>query len=409
MYLSNKRLNMNKHKRRGNPIRIFLLVILIGVGIYVNQVVIADVPPLFIPTPTPTRAPESFVTDAQALENEGKLSQAIDAYRQAILADLTNTGNYISLARLLIYLGRYDEALEQASNALLINENNAMAYALRGWAQGLSGDYLNGTASLKRAIELDPNNHVPYAYIAEVYGLQYESNTTIIGVIDNAIANSIKARDLSPNSLETHRARGYIQELVGSYGEAVQEYAAAVAINKYIPELYMRLGRVYYYPDVAEYDLAVEAFTEADLLNPSDPLPDVYLSRVYQTQGSYATAIQYAEKAIVDDPYDPYLYGNLGVLYYRNFEYPNAIEMLRLVIRGGTSEAGVTVEALPLDYGTISQYYQIYGLALARTDECSEALQISEALLKNVGGDEITVYNAGEIVNICTGISQEEE
>jgi tetratricopeptide (TPR) repeat protein len=408
MYLSNKRLNMNKRKRRGNPIRILLLVILIGVGIYVNQVVIADVPPLFIPTPTPTRAPESFVTDAQALENEGKLSQAIEAYRQAILADSTNTGNYISLARLLIYLGRYDEAVEQASNALLINENNAMAYALRGWAQGLSGDYLNGTASLKRAIELDPNNHVPYAYIAEVYGLQYESNTAIIGVIDNAISNSIKARDLSPNSLETHRARGYILELVGSYGEAVQEYAAAVAINKYIPELYMRLGRVYYYPDVAEYDLAVEAFTEADLLNPSDPLPDVYLSRVYQTQGSYATAIQYAEKAIVDDPNDPYLYGNLGVLYYRNFEYPNAIEMLRLVIRGGTSEAGVTVEALPLDYGTISQYYQIYGLALARSDECSEALQISEALLKNVSGDEITVYNAGEIVNICTGVSEEE-
>ncbi len=408
MYLSNKRLNMNKHKRRGNPIRILLLVVLIGVGIYLNQVVIADVPPLFISTPTATRAPESFVTDAQTLENEGKISQAIEAYKQAILADSMNTGNYISLARLLIYLNRYDEALEQASNALLINENNAMAYALRGWAQGLSGDYLNGTASLKRAIELDPNNHIPYAYIAEVYGLQYESNTAIIGVIDNAISNSIKARDLSPNSLETHRARGYIQELVGSYGEAVQEYAAAIAINKYIPELYMRLGRVYYYPDVAEYDLAVQAFTEADLLNPSDPLPDIYLSKVYQTQGSYATAIQYAEKAIVDDPEDPYLYGNLGVLYYRNYEYPNAIEILRLVIRGGTSESGVTVEPLPLDYGTISQYYQIYGLSLARVDECTEALQISEALLKNVGGDEITVYNAGEIVNICAGISEEE-
>lgn len=408
MYLSNKRLNMNKHKRRGNPIRILLLVVLIGVGIYLNQVVIADVPPLFISTPTATRAPESFVIDAQTLENEGKISQAIEAYKQAILADSMNTGNYISLARLLIYLNRYDEALEQASNALLINENNAMAYALRGWAQGLSGDYLNGTASLKRAIELDPNNHIPYAYIAEVYGLQYESNTAIIGVIDNAISNSIKARDLSPNSLETHRARGYIQELVGSYGEAVQEYAAAIAINKYIPELYMRLGRVYYYPDVAEYDLAVQAFTEADLLNPSDPLPDIYLSKVYQTQGSYATAIQYAEKAIVDDPEDPYLYGNLGVLYYRNYEYPNAIEMLRLVIRGGTSESGVTVEPLPLDYGTISQYYQIYGLSLARVDECTEALQISEALLKNVGGDEITVYNAGEIVNICAGISEEE-
>jgi len=403
MYLSNKRLKMNKRGRRGNPIRILLLIVLIGIGIYVNQVVIADVPPLFIPTSTPTRAPESYVTDAQALENDGKLSQAIDAYEQAILVDPMNTGNYISQARLLVYLNRYDEAIEAASNALLINENNAMAYAIRGWAQGLSGDYLSGTASLKRAIELDPSNHIPYAYIAEVYGLEYESNTSIIGVIDNAIDNSIKARDLSPNSLETHRARGYIQELVGSYGEAVQEYAAAIEINKYIPELYMRLGRVYYYPDVAEYDLAVQAFTEADLLNPSDPLPDVYLSRVYQTQGSYATAIQYAEKAIVDDPTNTNYYGNLGVLYYRNYEYTNAISNLRLVIQGGTTESGVTVEALPLDYGTVSQYYQIFGLALARSDECPEALQISEALLKNVSGDEITVYNAEEIVNICNG------
>jgi len=397
---------MNKNKRRGNPFRIALLVILIGIGIYVNQVVIADVPPLFMPTPTPTRAPESYVTDAEALVNDGKLSQAIDVYEQAILAAPMNTGNYISVARLLIYLGRYEEALEQASNALLINENNAMAYALRGWAQGLTGDYLNGIASLKRAIELDPNNHIPYAYLAEVYGLQYESNPAIIGVIDEAIYYSQKARDLNPSSLETHRARGYILELTGNYGEAVQQYAAAIEFNQYISDLYIRLGRVYYSPDVGDYPLAVEAFTQADLLNPSDPLPDIYLARVYQTQGSYATAIQYAQKAIVDDPNDTYVYGTLGVLHYRNFEYPKAIENLRLVVQGGVSEAGVEVEPLPLDYGAVSQYYQIFGLALARVDQCSEALQISEALLKNVGGDEITVYNAGEIVNICNGTSE---
>lgn len=406
MYLSSKRIKMNKHKRKGNPFRIALLVILIGVGIYVNQVVIADVPPLFLPTPTPTRAPESYIADAEQLANEGKLSQAVAAYEQAILTDPMNTGNYISIARLLIYLGRYEEALDQASNALLINENNAMAYALRGWAQGLTGDYLNGIASLKRAIELDPNNHIPYAYLAEVYGMQYETNPAIIGVIDEAIYYSQKARDLNPSSLETHRARGYILELTGNYGEAVQQYAAAIEYNKYISDLFIRLGRVYYYPDVGDYPLAVEAFTQADLLNPSDPLPDIYLARVYQTQGSYATAIQYAQKAIVDDPTRTSLYGTLGVLFYRNFEYPKAIENLRLVVQGGTTEAGVEVEPLPLDYGTVSQYFQIYGLSLARVGDCSEALQISEALLKNVGGDEITVYNAGEIVNICNGTSE---
>lgn len=407
MYLSNKRLKLNKNRRRSNPLRVFILLVLIGIGIYVNQVVIADVPPLFLPTPTPTRAPESYVTDAQALENQGKLAPAIEAYKQAILADPVNTGNYISISRLMIYLGDYEGAIENASNALLINENNAMAYALRGWAQGLSGDYLNGIGSLKRAIELDPNNHVPYAYLAEIYGLQYSVSPTLVGVIDNAIANSQKARDLSPNSLETHRARGYIFELVGSYGEAIQEYAAAIQINKYIPSLHMSIGRVYNYPDVGEYERAVESFLEADLLNPSDPRPDIYLSRVYQSQGAYAQAIQYAEKAIVDDPEDPYLYGNLGVLYYRNFDYKNAIKYLRLVIQGGTSENGAAIEALPLDYGTISQYYQVYGLTLARSGECQEAMKISESLIKNVGNDEITVYNATEMVNICTGVSSE--
>jgi hypothetical protein len=94
------------------------------------------------------------------------------------------------------------------------------------------------------------------------------------------------------------------------------------------------------------------------------------------------------------------------VLYYRNFEYPKAIENLRLVVKGGVSEAGVEVEPLPLDYGSVSTYYQIYGLSLARSGECTEALQISEALLQNVGGDEITVFNAGEIVNICNGTSE---
>lgn len=406
MYLSSKRLNMNNRRRRGNPLRIVFLVLLIGIGIYVNQVVIADVPPLFLPTPTPTRAPESFVTDAELLVNDGKLAQAIDAYKQAILADPKNTGNYISVARLMIYLSRFDEALEQASNALLLNENNAMAYALRGWAQGLTGDYLNGIASLKRAVELDPNNHVPYAYLAEVYGLQYESNTAILGVLDEAIAYSQKARDINPTSLETHRARGYILELTGNYGEAVQQYAAAIEFNRYISDLYIRLGRVYYSPEVGDYPLAVQAFTQADLLNPSDPLPDIYLSRVYQTQGSYATAIQYAQKAIVDDPTNSMLYGNLGVLYYRNFDYPKAIEMLRLVIQGGVNDTGVTVEPLVLDYGRIAEYFQIYGLSLARSGVCSEAVQISEALIKNVSADEIAVYNAGEIVNICNGTNE---
>ena len=45
-----------------------MLVVLVGALVYINQVVVPAVPPLFIPTPTATRSPESYVTDAEKLK-----------------------------------------------------------------------------------------------------------------------------------------------------------------------------------------------------------------------------------------------------------------------------------------------------------------------------------------------------
>lgn len=415
MYLKNGRFNMKNRRRRLNPVRIGFLVLLIAAGFYINQVVVPTVPPLFIPTPTVTRAPESYVTDAEKLVSEGKLFQAVDIYEKAVQADPGNAGTYIALARQQIYLGRYDEALDNLGKSLLVNENNPLAYALRGWTLGFQGDYLAGITALKRSIELSPNNGTAYAYLAEVYGLQYESNPATVGVIDEAIANAAKARDLEPNSLETNRARGYIQWLLGNYADSVQFYTAAININPYIADLHTALGIVYSTDTVNEYSLALKEFQEAELLNPANPEPDYQLSVVYQKLGEYATAIQYAEKAVAIEPTNSYFYGNLGTLYFRNKNYTKAAEILGLIIHGGTSESGVVVEPLPLDYGAVASYFARYGISQAYKGECGEALKISQALMDTVGSDENNVYNANEIVSICqnianggTGIATEE-
>ncbi|MBE3143499.1 MAG: hypothetical protein IMZ61_06185, partial [Planctomycetes bacterium] len=134
---------------------------------YINQVVVPITPPLFIATPTVTRAPESFVTDAQKLEEQGRISQAIQAYRDAVQADPKNASNYIALARLQIYSNDYQNGLTNIENALLLNPNNSIALALRGWVKGFLGDWLDAESSLKEAIRLDQNNAVAYAYYAE--------------------------------------------------------------------------------------------------------------------------------------------------------------------------------------------------------------------------------------------------
>lgn len=401
MYLKGSNWSMLKKRRRANPWRVMTLILLVGAAVYVNQIIVPATPPLFIPTPTATRSPESFVADAEALLMDGKISPAIDAYYQAIRADPRNASNYIILSRLLIYNAKYDEAIENAANALLINPNNSMALALQGWAMGFNGDYFDAVATLKKAISADPNNYAAFAYLTEVYALQIQAGQDELSTLDSAVEASRTAQSINPNALETLRARGVILELTGNYEEAAVQFEAAINQNPYIADLHLALGRNYRY--LTEYDKAVEEFNRANALNPTDPLPDTYISRTYLTVGEIAKAIQYAEQALKDAPTDPFMYGNLGTMYYRNEQYSEAIKYFRIGIQGGLSDGGEVVQGLPLDAGRISEYYQYFGLALARSAECGDAIQIAQILKEGQKNDEYAVYNADEMINICQG------
>lgn len=390
---------MQRRRRRSNPWRVLLLIVLVAGALYINQVVVPATPPLFIATSTPTRSPESFITDAENLLAQGKLSLAAQSYRQAVQADPKNPANYLALARLQIFTADYGEALTSAENALLLNPNNSMANALRGWALSFSGEYLPAEASARKAIELDPNSGVAYAILAEVLAQQTQAGTGGIGTLEKAVEASRTAMALAPNQLETHRARGIVLELTGNYDEAVSEFEAAVAINSNIADLHLALGRNYRY--LERYDLAVESFNRANALNPADPMPDTLISRTYATVGEFAKAIQYAQQAVKDEPSSAYMHGNLGVMYVRNRQYAEGVTPLRLATRGGATTDGVEVDGLPLDYGRVAEYYSLYGVALARTGDCGEALQISQLLSEGVPSDEISMYNAEAIVDIC--------
>jgi tetratricopeptide (TPR) repeat protein len=399
MYLRGSKWSNSKRRRRSNPWLVLFLLVLIGALIYVDRVIVPVTPPLFIPTPTATRSPESFVADASDLESQGKLSQAIQAYQDAIQADPKSVSIYLSLAKLLAYTNRYSEALNNVENALLLNPNNTNALALRGWIKGFLGDWLEAEASLKRAIELDDKSATAYAYYAEMLALQSQAGEGSLGTLDKAIEMSRMAKDLAPDALESHRARGIVLELTSNYGEAASEFEAAIAKNPNIAELHMALGRNYRFQQL--YDQAVEEFNRANALNPSDPLPDTYISRTYATVGQFAKAIQFAQQAVKDSPQDSMMQGNLGVMFYRDRQYKNALPPLQLAVRGGVLEDGKEVKGLPLDYGRVAEYYYTYGLALARAGECGEALQLAQLLQQGVSKDEIAMYNAQEMINIC--------
>lgn len=391
---------MRQSRRRTNPFKILFLLAIAAFLVYVNLTVEPLSPTLFVASPTPTTSAETYLTQAENLASQGKYSLALAEYQKAIMADPQNAALYLAAAKLNIYSGDYEKAIENAGNAILLNPKSSMGEAIQGFAQGMLGDYLDSESSLNRAIELDSSNATAYAYMSIVLSQKVINGEEVLGDLDQAIEASRNAQSIAPDALETHWARGNVLEITSNYEDAVAELEQAVSLNSNIAELHIALGRNYRYLD--ENDKAVEEYTRANALNPSDSYPETLIARTYANIGEYGKAIQYAQQAVDDDPEDPYMYGNLGTMYKKNYQFGEAILMLKLAIRGGTNQNGVVVEGIPLsNTARVVEYYYTYGLALMELGYCSEAVDIAQSLLQSVNNDEVAAYNANYIIENC--------
>ena len=401
MYLKGSKWSMNRRRKRPNWFRIIILSLLVLGGAYLNRFVIPNQPQFGVPSPTPTRAPESFITEAQEYFEQGKLIPAIASYNQAIVSNPNDPAVYVALARVQVFAGQYKEAQASAESALLLNNDNSMAHAVLAWALDFQGKYTEALSSITRALELDPNNAIAHAYYVEILVDASSNDVGPVDAVEKAIEESNVAIALDPNALETRRARGYILENTGNYEEAIREYEEALKVNGKIADLYLALGRNYRILGI--YDEAISAFTDANALNPEDPMPDLLLSRTYATIGKYAQAMQHAESAVSDNPSDTNLRGNLGVMYYHNAYFEESVAELGYVVNGGLTEEGLQLDAINLAPNSprVVEYYSIYGFSLSRLNRCGEALQIAQTLLGRIPDNEVTAENANAIITRC--------
>jgi tetratricopeptide (TPR) repeat protein len=248
---------------------------------------------------------------------------------------------------------------------------------------------------------LDPNNALAYAYYAELLVNQAPENFSLL---EDAISASQKARDLGGDIFEVHRIRGIVLYNTQNYIEAADELNRALAINKSIADVHLWLGLTY--EALFDNEKAEEAFLNAVTYNPTDITALIEIARSYFANGRFQQGAQYAEQAVKVDPTNPRTHGYLGIMYYKMTEYSKAIPSLKLALEGGvwTDENGVehTVEPLPLeDNDTIISYYSSYGLALARSNRCAEAVPLFQKMLGGVPDDETAVYNANFGLELC--------
>ncbi|MCX7607859.1 MAG: tetratricopeptide repeat protein [Anaerolineales bacterium] len=395
---------MRKKRRPTNWFVVASLIVLILLVSYLDRFVIPNVPPPFLPTATPTRNPDSYLAEAQALAGEGKFLQAINVYQEAILLKPNEPTLYLELARAQIYAGQYEAAITNASNALLLNPNNALAHAIRGWALTRQEKYDEANQAIQEALRLDPGNGVIHAHYAILLGKMYEKNTgPYTDPLKLAIEESKTALSLASGTMEAHWARGYILYLTGNRELAVEQYRKAIEIQPNIAQLHLELGVVY--RSLEMIDEALQEYNLANTLNPSDYLPDLYSSRALAVIGKFSQAVQYAETAMRDNPTDPYVRGNYAYMLYKSYEWSAALEQFRLVVHGGQTEEGQTIEPLPIRNDEwIARYYYAYVILLAETGQCADVLTLTQVIRGALPGNEFAIYNTDYALSKCAQI-----
>ena len=446
--LNGKKLRFRPEQKRSNFYRVLLWIVLILIGLWVIRgLQTGQIISPFKPTPTPTRIAESYILEAQAYFDAGKIddpsspvsdensliiNDSIDAYRAALERDPENGKAWAELARILTYSSsllrndierraRLDEALDAADSAIEIDPDNSTYHAIRAFT--LDWLAFNPTISSEenqtllveaereasRAFQLDPENALALAYYAEILADQQRWL--------QAEKYAAQAVELDPESMDTHRVYGYVLETLAQYNSAIQQYQMAAEINPNMTFLYIRIGQNYR-EGIKNPDQALEYFDKAAKINEQlgvqNPLPYIEIAKTYTQLGQFFAAGINAEKALDFDPTNSHTYGQLGLIYRRARNYEGANLLLKCAVVGCTAaenEMGATdVEGLPLTSLSVAYYYVEYGTNLAflsRPNEnyCEEALEILQMVRDARSDDPLLMGIVEDSEGICANLN----
>jgi tetratricopeptide (TPR) repeat protein len=152
--------------------------------------------------------------------------------------------------------GKIDDAIDAFKEALEIDSEESEAHYYLGNAYADKEMFDEAIAMYKNAVEYNPEFVDAYLNLSMLY--------LDMDLIDEAISLCKHAVSTNPNDafLCFHLGEAYAMNL--QYKEAIEEYRKAMSINPMDPETQYRLAESYY--EVKQFDMALEHATQAEEL-----------------------------------------------------------------------------------------------------------------------------------------------
>lgn len=275
--------------------------------------------------------------NALALYLSGEVAEKLNDYRTAagmyqaaIDADPNHRAAIARLAKLFLFAGAADRALQLVEPALAKGEDSQLL-TVRGAARIQSGDAEGGLSDARRAVEVDPDNSDAIALLAATYRRSAKNDEAL-----TLLREAVK-RHPDDSALRLVLAQLYVQ--LEDRGSAETELTELVRLNP--KEHKYRYQLAHFYLGQKNVDRAERVLRDAIAVEPDASELKLALSDFLATQRSRQQAERELRAFIAAEPDRAELRMGLGGFYERGGQLEQAEATYRDIIARERKEAPV--------------------------------------------------------------------
>ncbi len=260
---------------------------------------------------------------AIALEDLGRLDDALCNYKKALEVNQSCAEIYSNMGGVLQKLGRLDEALLNCEKSLELQPGCAEVYSNIGVILQKQGRLDEALLNFTKALELKPDR-------AEIYS-NMGFTLKELGRIGEALSNYEKALEIKPDYANVYNEIGVILQDLGRFDEAFLNYEKALKIKPYYPEAYNNMGISF--KNLGKLDEALLSFKKAlelkfDYAEAYFNASDIKQFRLEHSVISGLNKIIISPEYMVQEKMNAHF--AFGNLYNRNKKYSDAFMHIEL-------------------------------------------------------------------------------
>ena len=200
-------------------------------------------------------------------------------------------------------------ALREYEEITKIAPSNSIAYYAQADILALTGKYEKAVKICEKIIELEPESSAAYNKLAGVHKRT--------GKAEEAVAQFRKAINIDPDNVTAHLNLGMLLESKHSLKESVEAYKRVIELEPSSSVAYNNLAWLYATKMQDKMEDAQHLAEKAKELTPHNAAVIDTLGMIYYLNGMYDEAVSELEAAVKGSAWNPTIRYHLGMAYYK--------------------------------------------------------------------------------------------